>query len=111
MPIPAAPGGNRSKGNLQKPACNRTCALSLGALFVAVLVFFWPVVLRGDCPLGFDIWAQTVPWKVYIKDSLVQLRLPLWKFLVSCIAGKVLKNILFALAGFYGVAALFDFFQ
>ena len=35
------------------------------------------------------------------------LRFPLWKFLASCIAGKVSKNILFALAGYYGMDALF----
>ncbi len=35
------------------------------------------------------------------------LRLPLWKFLASCIAGKVAKNIIFALAGYYGIDAVF----
>jgi len=35
------------------------------------------------------------------------LRLPLWKFLVSCMAGKVIKNIVFALMGYYGIDALF----
>lgn len=35
------------------------------------------------------------------------LRFPLCKFLASCIAGKVIKNILFALAGYYGIDALF----
>ena len=35
------------------------------------------------------------------------LRLPLCKFLVSSIAGKVIKNIGFALAGYYGIEALF----
>ena len=29
------------------------------------------------------------------------LRFPLWKFLVSCTAGKVVKNVAFALAGYY----------
>jgi membrane protein YqaA with SNARE-associated domain len=31
------------------------------------------------------------------------LRFPVWKFLVSCAAGKIAKNILFALAGYYGI--------
>jgi len=31
----------------------------------------------------------------------------LWKFLVSCTAGKVIKNIIFALAGYYGIEAVF----
>ncbi|MGD9001150.1 MAG: VTT domain-containing protein, partial [Anaerolineae bacterium] len=35
------------------------------------------------------------------------LRLPVWKFLLSCAAGKVIKNILFAVAGYYGIGALF----
>jgi len=35
------------------------------------------------------------------------LRFPLWKFLASCTAGKVVKNIAFALAGYYGAEALF----
>ena len=34
------------------------------------------------------------------------LRFPVWKFLVSCTAGKILKNIVFALAGYYGVGAI-----
>ncbi len=34
------------------------------------------------------------------------LRLPVWKFLVSCTAGKIIKNVLFALAGYYGIEAL-----
>jgi membrane protein YqaA with SNARE-associated domain len=35
------------------------------------------------------------------------LRFPLWRFLASCTAGKVVKNIIFALAGYYGIGALF----
>jgi membrane protein YqaA with SNARE-associated domain len=35
------------------------------------------------------------------------MRFPVWKFLVSCTAGKVIKNIGFALIGFYGTEALF----
>lgn len=38
------------------------------------------------------------------------LRFPLWKFLASCTAGKILKNIVFALAGYYGIEALFKLF-
>jgi membrane protein YqaA with SNARE-associated domain len=38
------------------------------------------------------------------------LRLPLWKFLASCTAGKVVKNIIFALAGYYGVEVVFKLF-
>jgi len=34
------------------------------------------------------------------------LRFPLWKFLASCTAGKVIKNIAFALAGYYGISLL-----
>jgi uncharacterized membrane protein YdjX (TVP38/TMEM64 family) len=35
------------------------------------------------------------------------LRLGVWRFLLSCAAGKVIKNIGFAVAGFYGIGALF----
>jgi len=35
------------------------------------------------------------------------LRLPVWQFLVSCAAGKIIKNVLFALAGYYGIETLF----
>jgi len=38
------------------------------------------------------------------------LRFPLWKFLVSCAAGKVIKNVIFALAGYYGIETLFRLF-
>jgi uncharacterized membrane protein YdjX (TVP38/TMEM64 family) len=38
------------------------------------------------------------------------LRFPLPRFLVSCAAGKVIKNILFALAGFYGIETLLRLF-
>lgn len=34
------------------------------------------------------------------------LRFPIWKFLSSCAAGKIVKNILFALAGHYGIEAI-----
>ncbi len=35
------------------------------------------------------------------------LRFPLWKFLASCMIGKVIKGTAFALAGYYGIEALF----
>jgi len=38
------------------------------------------------------------------------LRFSLWKFLVSCTAGKVVKNIAFALAGYYGIEAVSKLF-
>ena len=37
-------------------------------------------------------------------------RFPLWKFLLSCTAGKIVKNVAFALAGYYGIEALFRLF-
>jgi len=36
------------------------------------------------------------------------LRLPIWQFLLSAAAGKVIKNIAFAVAGYYGISALFQ---
>ena len=38
------------------------------------------------------------------------LRFPLWKFLASCTAGKIVKNVIFALAGYYGIEAVFKLF-
>jgi membrane protein YqaA with SNARE-associated domain len=38
------------------------------------------------------------------------LRFPLLKFLASCTAGKVIKNIVFALAGYYGIEAVLKLF-
>jgi len=35
------------------------------------------------------------------------LRFPLSKFLASCVTGKVIKSITFALAGYYGIEAFF----
>jgi uncharacterized membrane protein YdjX (TVP38/TMEM64 family) len=34
------------------------------------------------------------------------LRFPFWKFLLSCVAGKIIKNILFALGGSLGIESL-----
>lgn len=39
------------------------------------------------------------------------VHLPLWKFLVSCTAGKVVKNVIFALAGYYGIGAVTRLFS
>jgi membrane protein DedA with SNARE-associated domain len=38
------------------------------------------------------------------------LRFPLLKFLASCTAGKVIKNMIFALAGYYGIETLLRLF-
>jgi membrane protein DedA with SNARE-associated domain len=35
------------------------------------------------------------------------LRFPAWKFLTSCVTGKVIKSIVFAMAGYYGIEAIF----
>jgi len=35
------------------------------------------------------------------------LRFPLWKFLASCAVGKIIKNIIFAMAGYYSIEAVF----
>ena len=34
------------------------------------------------------------------------LRFPVWKFLTSCVIGKMIKSVVFAMAGYYGVEAL-----
>ncbi len=38
------------------------------------------------------------------------LRLPVWKFLAGCAIGGVIKNTVFALAGYYGIGALSNLF-
>jgi uncharacterized membrane protein YdjX (TVP38/TMEM64 family) len=38
------------------------------------------------------------------------LRLPVWKFLVGCAIGGIVKNTVFALAGYYGIGALSNLF-
>jgi len=61
----------------------------------------------------YGVWAvfflAFIPNPIFDVGGMIAgaLRFPLWKFLVSCIAGKVSKNILFALAGYYGMDALF----
>jgi membrane protein YqaA with SNARE-associated domain len=39
------------------------------------------------------------------------LRYPIWKFLISCAAGKIVKNIAFALFGYYGIDTIYQLFQ
>lgn len=39
------------------------------------------------------------------------LRFPLWRFLAGCTAGKVVKNVMFALTGYYGIEAVFKLFR
>jgi membrane protein YqaA with SNARE-associated domain len=53
-----------------------------------------------------------VPNPIFDLGGMVAgaLRLPLWKFLASCTAGKVVKNVIFALAGYYGVEVVFRLF-
>jgi uncharacterized membrane protein YdjX (TVP38/TMEM64 family) len=39
------------------------------------------------------------------------LKIPLWKFLIVCAAGKILKMLMFAYAGFYSISWLTGFFS
>lgn len=39
------------------------------------------------------------------------LRLPVWKFLVGCAIGGIIKNTAFALAGYYGIEVLSNLFD
>lgn len=38
-------------------------------------------------------------------------RFPVWKFLTACAAGKVIKNIAFALAGYFGIETILHLLQ
>ncbi len=63
---------------------------------------------------GWTIFVLAlIPNPVFDLGGVVAgaLRFPVWKFLLSCSAGKVLKNIAFALAGYYGIETLFRFLQ
>ncbi|MCX7681769.1 MAG: VTT domain-containing protein [Anaerolineae bacterium] len=64
----------------------------------------------------YGIWAifvlALIPNPLFDIGGMVAgaLRMPLYKFLTSCAAGKIIKNILFALLGYYGIEALFRIF-
>jgi len=36
------------------------------------------------------------------------VRFPMWKFLLSCALGKIVKNMIFALAGYFGITNLLE---
>lgn len=61
----------------------------------------------------YGVWVifvlAAIPNPVFDVGGMIAgaLRFPLWKFLASCAAGKIIKNILFALAGYYGLETLF----
>ena len=63
-------------------------------------------IQRYGVPVIFVL--AVIPNPVFDVGGMIAgaLRLPVWKFLASCAAGKVIKNILFALAGYYGIEAL-----
>ena len=67
-------------------------------------------IQRYGVPVIFVL--AVIPNPVFDVGGMIAgaLRLPLWKFLASCMAGKVIKNILFALAGYYGIEALLRIF-
>jgi uncharacterized membrane protein YdjX (TVP38/TMEM64 family) len=67
-------------------------------------------IQRYGVPVIFVL--AVIPNPVFDVGGMIAgaLRLPVWKFLASCMAGKVVKNILFALAGYYGIEALFRIF-
>ena len=67
-------------------------------------------IQRYGVPVIFVL--AVIPNPVFDVGGMIAgaLRLPVWKFLASCAAGKVIKNILFALAGYYGIEALLRIF-
>lgn len=60
----------------------------------------------------YGVWVifalAAIPNPVFDVGGMIAgaLRFPLWKFLSSCAAGKIVKNILFALAGYYSIEAI-----
>jgi uncharacterized membrane protein YdjX (TVP38/TMEM64 family) len=67
-------------------------------------------IQRYGVPVIFVL--AVIPNPVFDVGGMIAgaLRLPVWQFLASCTAGKVIKNILFALAGYYGIEALLNLF-
>ena len=65
-------------------------------------------IQRYGVPVIFVL--AVVPNPVFDVGGMIAgaLRMPWWKFLASCTAGKVIKNILFAFAGYYGVETLLN---
>ena len=57
-------------------------------------------------------WLALIPNPFFDLGGIAAgaLRFPVHKFLVSCTAGKVIKNVIFALAGYYGIETLFRWF-
>jgi len=61
----------------------------------------WPIFVLASIPNPlFDIAGLAAG----------ALRFPWWKFLLSCLAGEIVKNTLFALAGSYSIDALYRLF-
>ncbi|MGQ9466325.1 MAG: VTT domain-containing protein [Anaerolineae bacterium] len=60
----------------------------------------------------YGVWVvfvlAAIPNPIFDVGGMIAgaLRFPIWKFLSSCAAGKIVKNILFALAGYYGIEAI-----
>jgi len=60
----------------------------------------------------YGVWVifvlAVIPNPVFDIGGMIAgaLRFPLWKFLTSCAAGKIVKNIAFALAGYYSIEAI-----
>lgn len=60
----------------------------------------------------YGVWVifalAAIPNPVFDIGGMIAgaLRFPLWRFLASCAAGKIVKNILFALAGYYSIEAI-----
>ncbi len=60
----------------------------------------------------WGVWVifvlAVIPNPVFDVGGMIAgaLRFPVWKFLTSCAAGKIIKNIAFALAGYYSIEAI-----
>jgi uncharacterized membrane protein YdjX (TVP38/TMEM64 family) len=61
---------------------------------------------------GLILLLAFIPNPVFDLAGMVSgaLNLPLWKFLISCAIGKILKMLMFAYAGYYSVTWLPEFF-
>lgn len=57
---------------------HRADLLAALVLFVAALLFYWPLVFGGRAIVDYDAFLYFYPQRAYLAQALQELRLPLW---------------------------------
>ncbi len=122
-PAHPRPGGQFGDGRRFQPLAGgyrRRARAGAGELS-GYLLGYSGQTLIADRPIYTRIQGWMRRWGVWVIFALAiipnpvfdvggmiagALRFPLWKFLSSCAIGKIIKNIAFALAGYYGIEAI-----